>query len=166
MEPPALGEQKSKAAQLGIKQLMECGIQPHIIACRAHRPVASKVREKIALYSSVPFDRVFSMHDCESIYVIPEMVRDAGLDQAVVDILGLAERVHPEMEAKARGVWNEFLGGIRNTQERITIGIAGKYTSVRDSYASVIKALEHSGARCSVAVDIQWIDVSEIVGEG
>lgn len=165
MEPPALGEQKSKAAQLGIKQLMECGIQPHIIACRAHRPVASKVREKIALYSSVPFDRVFSMHDCESIYVIPEMVRDAGLDQAVVDILGLAERVHPEMEAKARGVWNEFLGGIRSTSERITIGIAGKYTSVRDSYASVIKALEHSGARCGVHVDIQWIDVSDI-GEG
>jgi CTP synthase len=162
MEPPALGEQKSKAAQLGIKQLMQTGIQPHIIACRAHRPVTSKVREKIALYSSVPFDRVFSMHDCESIYVIPEMVRDAGLDEAVVDILSIRDRVHPEMEVKARAVWDGFLNGLRTAKEKISIGIAGKYTSVRDSYASVIKALEHSGARCGVHVDIQWIDVSDI----
>ncbi|GJQ27874.1 MAG: CTP synthetase [Phycisphaerae bacterium] len=162
IEPPALGEQKSKAAQLGIKQLMQGGIQPHIVACRAKSPVTPKVREKIALYSSVREDRVFSMHDCESIYVIPEMVREAGLDRAVVEILGLQDRMHPELEAKACGVWSEFLGGIRQATERVTIGIAGKYTSVRDSYASIIKALEHSGARCRTAVDIRWIDTSTV----
>jgi CTP synthase len=163
MEPPALGEQKSKAAQLGIKQLLECGIQPHIVACRAIRPVNAKVREKIAMYSSVPFDRVFSMHDSESIYVVPEMVRSAGLDQAVVDILGLKDRVHPEMEEKARKTWDDYLGSLRSAEEVVRIGIAGKYTSVRDSYASVIKALEHSGTRCGVKVDIDWIDVTELV---
>ena len=71
LEPPSLGEQKSKAAQLGIRRLMETGIQPHIIACRASKPATRKVREKIALFSNVPPDRVFSMHDCESVYQIP-----------------------------------------------------------------------------------------------
>lgn len=165
LQPPALGEQKSKAAQLGIKRLLECGIQPHIIACRAIQPVSNKAREKIALYSSVPFDRVFSMHDRESIYVVPEMIRDAGLDQAVVDILGLGERVHPEMEDKARATWNDYLSRLRSAGGRVTIGIAGKYTSVRDSYASVIKALEHSGARAGARVEIEWIDVTEINDE-
>jgi len=165
LEPPALGEQKSKAAQLGIKQLLQSGIQPHIIACRAIHPVSSKVREKIAMYSSVPFERVFSMHDSASIYVVPEMVREAGLDQAVVDILNLAERVHPEAEVRARRVWTEYLDGLRGASETVNIGIAGKYTSVRDSYASVIKALEHSGARCGVRVEIDWIDVTDLGAE-
>ena len=162
LEPAALGEQKSKAAQLGIKQLLQSGIQPHIVACRARQPITAKVREKIAMYSSVPEGRVFSMHDQDSIYVIPEMVREAGLDQAVVDILGIGERVHPELEVKAREVWVEYLGRMRGASDTITIGIAGKYTSVRDSYASVIKALEHSGTRCGVKVDIDWVDVVEV----
>jgi CTP synthase len=162
LEPASLGEQKSKAAQLGIKQLIDSGIQPHIIACRALHSVTQKVREKIALYSSVPYERVFSMHDCESIYVMPQMVREAGLDCEVVGILGLGDRVHPEAETKARQIWDDYLAGLHDAAETITIGIAGKYTSVRDSYASVIKALEHSGTRCGVRVNIEWIDVAEI----
>src|ERR1700704_6270334 len=71
-EPNALGEQKSKAAQLGIKRLMEVGIMPHIIACRASAPVKDKVREKISMYTNVPMRRVVSMHDLESIYLIPD----------------------------------------------------------------------------------------------
>ncbi len=162
LEPPALGEQKSKAAQLGIKQLLQCGIQPDIIACRAIHPVTAKAREKIALYSSVPLERVFSMHDCDSIYIIPEMVREAGLDRQVVDILGLADRTHPESEQASRDTWRQYLDRLRGVGENVTIGIAGKYTSVRDSYASVIKALEHCGARCGVKVDIDWIEVTDI----
>ena len=65
LEPGALGEQKSKAAQLGIKRLMEVGIMPHIIACRAANPVKEKVREKISMYTNVPMKRVFSMHDVD-----------------------------------------------------------------------------------------------------
>jgi CTP synthase len=162
LEPAALGEQKSKAAQLGIKQLMQGGIQPHIIACRARHPVSPKVLEKIALYSSVPTNRVFSMHDCESIYEIPEMVREAGLDKAVVEILNLGDRVHVEAEIKASRQWADYVGGLRQAQHHVTIGIAGKYTSVRDSYASVIKALEHSGAKHGAKVEIDWIDVSDM----
>ena len=78
LEPNTLGEQKSKAAQLGIKRLMEVGIMPNIIACRAAAPVAEKVRQKISMYTNVPMRRVFSMHDLESIYLVPEALRDAG----------------------------------------------------------------------------------------
>ncbi len=162
IEPPALGEQKSKAAQLGIRQLLERGVQPHIIACRAKSPIQKKAREKIAMYSSVPPDRVFSMHDRESVYVIPEMVRNAGLDAVVVDILKLGDRVHPEAERKAIGVWDGYLSRLRNATESVTIGIAGKYTSVRDSYASIIKALEHAGTRAGVRVQLDWIEVTKV----
>src|SRR5688572_25020096 len=84
LEPTTLGEQKSKAAQLGIKRLMEVGIMPDIIACRAASPVKEKVREKIAMYTNVPMRRVFSMHDVESIYLIPEALREAGMDREVL----------------------------------------------------------------------------------
>ena len=87
LEPPTLGEQKSKAAQLGIKQLMQMGIQPDIIACRADNPVSEKARQKISVYSNVPFERVFSMHDSASIYTIPAMLRDRGLDFEVLRLL-------------------------------------------------------------------------------
>ncbi|MFQ5429877.1 MAG: CTP synthase [Phycisphaerae bacterium] len=162
LQPPSLGEQKSKAAQLGIRQLTQSGIQPHIIACRAIHPVTDQTREKIALYSSVPIERVFSMHDCESVYVIPEMAREAGLDRAVVDILGVGSRVHPEAEQAARQTWRAYLASLRGAGDAVRIGIAGKYTSVRDSYASVIKALEHGGTRCGVRVEIDWIDTTDL----
>src|SRR5437879_10828574 len=81
LEPNALGEQKSKAAQLGIKRLMEVGIMPHIIACRATNPVNEKVRQKISMYTNVPMKRVVTMHDVESIYLIPEALREQGMDR-------------------------------------------------------------------------------------
>ncbi len=162
IEPPALGEQKSKPAQLGIKQLLESGIQPHIIACRAIRTVTEKVREKIAMYSSVPMERVFSMHDRDSIYVIPQMVRDAGLDAAVVDILGLGSRIHTEAEQRAKTVWSDYVTRLTAPAPEVVVGITGKYTSVRDAYASVIKALEHAGTAAGVRIRMDWIDTTDI----
>src|ERR1700712_435210 len=98
LEPNALGEQKSKAAQLGIKRLMEVGIMPHIIACRASTTVNDKVREKISMYTNVPMRRVVSMHDVESIYLIPDALRDAGMDREVLTLLDLHERVDQKLE--------------------------------------------------------------------
>src|ERR1700759_124586 len=94
LEPGALGEQKSKAAQLGIKRLMEVGIMPHIIACRASNPVKEKVREKISMYTNVPMKRVVTMHDVESIFTIPEALRAAGIDREVLTLLHIPDRVH------------------------------------------------------------------------
>ncbi|MFH0979980.1 MAG: CTP synthase [Planctomycetota bacterium] len=162
VEPPTLGEQKSKPAQLGIKRLMEAGIMPHIIACRAHQPVTRKVREKLAMYSGVPFARVFSMHDCESVYFVPDMLRRAGIDEVVLSLLGLSERVDRPGEEGARREWNEYVAKLRRADTPVTIGITGKYTSLRDSYASIIQALEHAGAYTGAKVRIEWIDSGEL----
>jgi CTP synthase len=165
MEPTILGEQKSKAAQLGIRQLMECGIQPHIIACRAQNPVTRKVREKIALFSNVPPERVFSMHDCESVYQIPELLRGAEYDKAVIEWLQLENRVDAEHERAARETWSQYLAKTRAASRQVTIGVTGKYTAVRDAYASIIKALEHAGAERGCKVQLTWIDTSELTDE-
>ncbi|HSA28852.1 MAG TPA: CTP synthase [Phycisphaerae bacterium] len=162
ISPPKLGEQKSKAAQLGIRGLLAVGIQPHIIACRASEPASRKVMEKLALYSNVPIDRLFSMHDCDSIYVIPDMLRGAGMDDAVIDILGIRDRVHPENETRAREAWTGFIQRLRTPTREIRIGMIGKYTSVRDSYASILHALEHAGAAVEARIQVVWIDSTDI----
>ncbi|MBI9019181.1 MAG: CTP synthase [Phycisphaerae bacterium] len=162
LEPKTLGEQKSKAAQLGIKRLMEMGIQPHIIACRAANPVSDKVRQKIAQYTNVPLERVFSMHDCESIYVIPHMLRDSGYDFEVVKLLKLDQRINLQNERKEWLKWCDFVDRLDKVNHEINIGITGKYTSLRDSYASIIHALENSGTNLSTKVNIHWIDTSII----
>lgn len=162
LEPVILGEQKSKAAQLGIRRLLECGVQPHIIACRAHTPVTRKVREKIALFSNVPPERVFSMHDCESVYLIPELLRGAGYDKAVLEWLELSPRVDEAAERTAREAWTQYLTSLRNATREISIGITGKYTAVRDAYASILKALEHAGVHLGCKVQTRWVDTSEL----
>jgi CTP synthase len=162
LEPKTLGEQKSKAAQLGIKRLMEMGVQPHIIACRAANPVTNKVRQKIAQYTNVPLERVFSMHDCESIYVIPSMLRELGYDFEVIRLLKLEQRVDLRRERKEWLKWCDFTDRLESLENKITIGITGKYTSLRDSYASIIHALEHSGVHLGVNVKIHWIDTTDI----
>src|SRR5918993_2111379 len=105
LEPGTLGEQKSKAAQLGIKRLMEMGIMPHLIACRASHPVKDSVREKISMYTNVPMRRVVTMHDVESIYTIPDSLRESGLDREVLTLLNLHDRVNQRHEDQQRTKW-------------------------------------------------------------
>jgi|TARA_R110000782_G_scaffold103991_20_gene191651 CTP synthase len=163
IEPPALGEQKSKAAQLGIQRLMETGIQPHLIACRAENVVQHKVLEKIAMFSNVPMRRVFSMHDRDSIYTIPDEMRAEGLDREILSILGIHDRVDTRHEDDARQNWTTFVRGLKSEHEHtVRIGITGKYADLRDAYASIDKALEHSGAHLGCRVEQEWIETTEI----
>jgi CTP synthase len=162
LEPPALGEQKSKAAQLGIKQIMQCGIQPDIIACRATNPVNEKARQKISVYSNVPFERVISLHDSASVYMIPAMLREHGLDFEVLRLLKIEDRINLRHERKAWAKWCDFTDRIGTAQYEASIGITGKYTSVRDSYASIINSLEHAGIALGCDVDIKWIDTTDV----
>ncbi len=163
LEPKTLGEQKSKAAQLGIKRLMETGIQPHMIACRADHVVSETVQEKIAMFSNVPQRRVFSMHDRDSIYSIPDSMRAEGLDREVLTVLDMHHRVDSRQEDKARGNWQAFTRMLSGKRAHpITIGILGKYAALRDAYASIDKALEHASAHLSAATDVRWIDVSDV----
>lgn len=165
LKPPALGEQKSKAAQLGIKQLMQCGIQPDIIACRASNPVSEKAREKISIYSNVPIERVISLPDSTSIYMIPAMLRDAGLDFEVLRLLKIEDRINLRNERRAWARWCDFTDKIGSANRKITVGITGKYTSVRDSYASIINAIEHAGIALASDVKIKWIETTAINDE-
>src|SRR5437660_1311073 len=119
LEPNALGEQKSKAAQLGIKRVMEVGIMPHIIACRAGNPVKDKVREKISMYTNVPMRRVVTMHDVESIYTIPEALREAGMDREVLTLLDLHDRVDQRHEDQSRLKWRNFVDRIGKARKEI-----------------------------------------------
>jgi CTP synthase len=166
LRPPALGEQKSKAAQLGIKRLMELGIMPDLIAVRAESPVGEKVRQKIAVYTNVPLRRVFSMHDLPSIYLLPQRMREAGLDSEVVQMLSLGSRVNSALDARAAVRWQRFADRIGRPAEQVTVGITGKYTALRDAYASIVKALEHAGAANETQVRIAWIDTTDLTARG
>ncbi|MDH7598328.1 MAG: CTP synthase [Sedimentisphaerales bacterium] len=162
IEPPTLGEQKSKAAQLGIRQLMELGVQPDIIACRATHPVDEKARQKISMYSNVPMERVVSLPDSASIYMIPAMLREAGLDFEVIRLLHIEDRIDLGYERRAWGRWCDFTDRIGAATHTVTIAICGKYTAVRDSYASLIHALEHAGIWLGCNVKIEWVETSTI----
>jgi CTP synthase len=162
LEPKTLGEQKSKAAQLGIKQLMQLGIQPDIIACRAATPVKESVRQKISVYSNVPVERVVSLHDSASIYTIPAMLRDKGLDFEVARLLRIDDRLNLRHERKCWAQWCDFMDKIDRATRPVTIGMTGKYISVRDSYASIINALEHAGIALGAKVNIEWIDTTDV----
>ena len=163
IEPAALGEQKSKAAQLGLKKLLEAGVQPHLIACRAHNPVTDSAMEKIAMFSNVPPRRVFSMHDRKSIYTIPESMRRAGLDREVLSLLDLHERVDQRAEDVARERWSSFVSRLTGKRKyKANIGITGKYAALRDAYASIDKALEHCGAHLSADLKVSWIETTPI----
>lgn len=166
IEPKSLGEQKSKAAQLGIKRLMEAGIQPHMIACRATMPVTNTVREKIAMFSNVPLRRVFSMHDRESIYTIPEEMRADGLDREILSVLDFHDRVDVVQEDRARARWTAFTTALTTKHDRrVTVGIPGKYAGLRDAYASIDKALEHCTAHLRCEIEQKWIETSDITPE-
>jgi CTP synthase len=163
IEPPALGEQKSKGAQLGIKRLMEAGVQPHLIACRSSRPCSGKVMQKIAMFSNVPMRRVFSMHDRESIYTIPEDMRQEGLDREIMTILNLHERADVSHEDRSREHWTRFVKKLTTPKDRaVTVGVAGKYAELRDAYASIDKALEHCSAHLLCDVELKWLETTDI----
>jgi CTP synthase len=165
LEPQTLGEQKSKAAQLGIKQLLQLGVQPDIIACRAAHPVTETVRQKISVYSNVPFERVISLPDSTSIYTIPAMLRDRGLDFEVARLLKIEDRINLRNERKTWAHWCDFTDKIERDRKPVTIGITGKYTSVRDSYASIINALEHADIALGAKVDIKWIETTNLTDD-
>lgn len=157
LEPGFLGEQKSKAAQLGIRRLMELGIQADAIACRCQHEVTEKVKSKISIYSNVPLKNVVSVHDVDSIYLIPDEIKKTGLDKNILEKLQLKHKDKPTPKE-----WKDFVRKIRNPKKEFTVGLIGKYTGLRDSYASVIKALEHSAAHNDAKVSIRFIETTDI----
>ncbi|MFH1425294.1 MAG: CTP synthase [archaeon] len=154
-EVNSLGEQKSKAAQLGLKSLMALGIQPEIIVCRSQNKVSTSIKEKISLAANVPRNRVVGVHDTGNIYELPKIFSEIGLDDRVCEVLGIEKK----MPEGARLEWD---GGTKPHGDEVVIGIAGKYVGGWDNYASILKALEHCGFNLGKRFKVKWIDVREI----
>jgi CTP synthase len=158
LEPGSLGEQKSKAAQLGLRTLMSLGIQPSIVVCRAEHPIQEKVKEKISIYSNVPVNRVIDSRDADNIHKIPIMLKDMGVDKVVLDVLGLKSNgIKPAFEK-----WRQMVEKIGKADKKISIGITGKYITVHDSYISILKTLEHTAPYLGAKVSVKWIDTTGI----
>tara|TARA_Y100000310_G_scaffold343906_1_gene453833 strand:- start:6571 stop:8253 length:1683 start_codon:yes stop_codon:yes gene_type:complete len=159
LEPRSLGEQKSKAAQLGLRNLMNLGIQPDIVACRAHNEVDQKVMEKISIFANVPLNNVISMKDVDSIYKIPNHLKEKRIDEAIFKILKVQPKQNEHQELTFSS-WENFVN--KETNKEITIGIIGKYTNIHDSYLSIIKTLEHVSSLLETKINIKWIESTEI----
>lgn len=160
LQPHSLGEHKSKAAQLGLRTLMGIGIQPDIVICRSENPVNEKIREKISVYSNVPVERVINCYDIDNIYKIPVFLQDTGIDEEIIKILRLEKRHGTERPEFER--WKELVNKINSSHREVTIGIVGKYTTVHDSYLSILKAIEHTSPYLGIKPKIQWIEATNV----
>ena len=159
LEPGSLGEQKSKAAQLGIKTLMSMGIQPDIIICRSENPISEKIKEKISVTSNVPVEKTVGFHDTKNIYRFPILLRESGLDRQVLETLNLRPKRNLPEEARK---WEKLASMIDSARKTLRIGITGKYTTVHDSYMSILKALEHTAPYFGAKVKVEWIETTKV----
>ncbi len=153
----AAGELKSKPTQHSVRELMEIGIQPDILMLRTERPISDDIKRKIALFCNVEFGAVIESPDVRTIYEIPLRFNEQGLDERVVQKLGL-DAPAPDLTR-----WKELVQRITNPHERVRIAVVGKYTDYVDSYKSVVEALTHGGIANDVGVDISWISSERFV---
>jgi CTP synthase len=152
----AAGELKTKPTQHSVRDLREIGINPHILLCRADRPIPEEVRAKIALFTNLPKDRVFTAPDVETIYAVPTVLHEQGFDETILKVLKL-----PQGRARMEE-WNRFVDGIIHPKGEVRIGIVGKYVGFEDSYKSLNEALVHAGVANDVRVALSWIESSNL----
>ncbi|HCI51910.1 MAG TPA: CTP synthetase [Gallionella sp.] len=150
------GELKTKPTQHSVQKLREIGIFPTALLCRADRPIPDDERAKISLFANVREEAVISMWDAKSIYMIPQMLNDQGLDRIVCEELKL------DLPPADLTVWSRLVHSLENPQHEITIGMVGKYVELTESYKSLIEALRHAGIHTETRVNIEYID-SEVL---
>ena len=159
----AAGEVKTKPTQHSVKELREIGIQADILLCRSETPLDSEVREKIALFCNVPTEAVIAATDVSSIYEVPGVFHEGGLDDLVVSMLGLPDKsVQPADLTK----WNDFVGRVTKPTKQTEIAIVGKYTHVRDAYKSIIESFVHAGAANKARVNLRWVEATDVETKG
>ncbi|WP_295951536.1 CTP synthase [Rhodoferax sp.] len=153
----AAGELKTKPTQHTAKQLREIGIQADVLLCRADRPIPQEERSKISLFSNVPEWGVISMWDVDTIYKVPRMLHEQGLDGLICDKLRLNT---PPANLKR---WDDLVYETANPRGDVNIAMVGKYVDLSDSYKSLNEALRHAGMKNHVRVKISYIDSETIV---
>ena len=152
----AAGELKTKPTQHTAKQLREIGIQADALVCRADRPIPDEEREKISLFSNVPVWGVISMWDVDTIYKVPRMLHEQGLDGLICDKLRLNT---PPAKLKR---WDDLVYETEHPRSDVNIVMVGKYVDLSDSYKSLNEALRHAGMKNHVRVKIDYIDSETI----
>ena len=152
----AAGELKTKPTQHTAKQLREIGIQADALLCRADRPIPQEERSKISLFSNVPEWGVISMWDVDTIYKVPRILHEQGLDGLICDKL----RLHTPPANLKR--WDDLVYETEHPQSEVNIAMVGKYVDLSDSYKSLNEALRHAGMRNHARVKIGYVDSETI----
>jgi len=154
------GELKTKPTQHSVKELRSIGLQPDILICRSEHPVPNESKRKISLFTNVEERAVIIAQDAKSIYQIPRRFHEQGLDDFVIERLGLSAPVAD------LGDWDVVVDGLLNPEREVTIAMVGKYVELADAYKSVNEALLHAGIQNKSKVKIRYIDAESIEQEG
>ena len=157
---PTAGEIKTKPTQHSVKELRSIGIQPDVLLCRADRPLPEDERRKIALFTNVEARAVISAQDADTIYRIPQMLHEEGLDDIVV------EKLHLDCGSPDLSEWNAVTEALAHPSGEISIGMVGKYMELTEAYKSLSEALIHAGLHTRTKVRIVYIDSDEIEKSG
>ncbi|UKM64485.1 CTP synthase [Flavobacteriaceae bacterium GSB9] len=155
----AAGELKTKPTQHSVKTLMESGVQADVLVCRTEHDLPSDLRRKLALFCNVKEDAVIQSIDAATIYDVPNLMLEEGLDNVVLRKLNL-KCSKPDIDQ-----WNQFLKRLKNPKAEITIGLIGKYVELQDSYKSILEAFIHAGAENEVKVNIESVHSEYINNE-
>ncbi|WP_274475936.1 CTP synthase [Mangrovimonas aestuarii] len=147
----AAGELKTKPTQHSVKTLMESGVQADVLVCRTEHDLPADIRRKLALFCNVREEAVIQSIDASTIYDVPNLMLEQGLDKVVLKRLGLDSST-PDLTR-----WNQFLQRHKNPKTTVTIGLIGKYVELQDSYKSILEAFIHAGAENEVKVNIESI---------
>jgi CTP synthase len=153
------GELKTKPTQHSVQELRRIGIQPDMVVCRAEEPLSRDIREKIALFASMPVQSVVSARDVDSIYKVPLYFRAEGVDDQILDHFGI-DAQPPDMSE-----WEALVKRHDAADTPVRIGLVGKYTKLADAYLSVIEALNHAGMHHGGRVEIRWVDSERLTDE-
>lgn len=152
----AANELKTKPTQHSVKELRSIGIQPDVIVCRSERPLSKEMEEKLALFCDIDKDAVIQAVDAPSIYELPLMLEKEGLDEIVLEKLGI------ETGPLDLSEWKEMVAKTKKLCYTTTIGLVGKYVALPDAYLSVAEALRHAGFYNESAIKIKWINSEEV----
>lgn len=153
----AAGELKTKPTQHSVKELRSIGISPDIIVCRSEKPISKEMREKMAMFCDVDHDAVIQNLTARSIYEVPMLMEEQGLDTIVLRKL--------EMEDKPKNMqgWHDMVARIlKKYDKKVTIAVVGKYVALQDAYISITESLRHAAVANEAELDIHWVNAEEI----
>jgi CTP synthase len=160
----SVGEQKTKPTQSSVRDLRGLGLSPDLIACRSSQPIHEEVKRKISMFCHVAPECVMAVHDCKSVYHVPLLLKDQG----VLDVLTKRLKLTPTIDQGAKSLlykWQNMAERHTRLHDTVKIILVGKYTSLHDSYISVVKSLEHASLACDLKLDLDWVEAEDLEPE-